>query len=126
MAKVYFDSLAISDSYKPLIVGDKDIVAGIKKVSSHKKDHSFKLAELKFGEQNVWMNNKDTHVVVDGQTFKTPTTIEGIQQGIDLGEWTEEDILTNIKDDDPVKYKDIIEILDKGRQTVSELIDKII
>ncbi len=98
MAKVYFDSLAISDSYKPLIVGDKDIVAGIKKVSSHKKDHSFKLAELKFGEQNVWMNNKDTHVVVDGQTFKTPTTIEGIQQGIDLGEWTEEDILTNIKD----------------------------
>ena len=35
-------------------------------------------------------------------------------------------ILTNIKDDDPVKYKDIIEILDKGRQTVSELIDKII
>ena len=35
-------------------------------------------------------------------------------------------ILTDIKDDDPVKYEDIIEILDKGRQTVSELIDKII
>ena len=35
-------------------------------------------------------------------------------------------ILTNIKDDDPQKYNDIIEILDKGKQTVSELIDKII
>jgi len=98
MATVYFDSLAISDSYKPQLDEGKDIVVGIKKVSSHKKDHSLKLAQLKFGKGNAWMNDQSTHVVVDGQTFKTPTTLAGIQDGIVSGYWTEEDILTDIKE----------------------------
>jgi len=106
--KLTFDKLSLKKGYKPKFFKDDStlaIVEGSKKVQGSVEKYSHKLATLKFGERAT-LSKDGKMIIVEGHKdnlFLTPTTLAGVNKGIELKLWTEKDIIQNIMEDRTLK-----------------------